>query len=407
MCRRCWLWRLPGRYVQRPGRGHALLRAHDPHGHHLLPGPEPGLRTHRRRRGPAGHPDDPERHDGFGPALGLRRNFGLVAMALCLPVAGWMLWRIGAEWLQIAGLCIAIVAGVIPLLGSTVWNVSPLLHGEYRRIQKLDLGNAALRLTLIGILAIERMNALLAVLVGVVGNWIQSILICRWARDYADPTAGVNPEDRGELLRISMKSLPNAVFFCFQAQVTLLILTLLGSPTGIADITALGRVTALFAVVSTVFTNVLVPCFARCQNPTRLPYLYLLLVSAIVLVLLPLLLFAWFFPDPFLWLLGGKYQQLGRECGWVVAAGCVGQIAGVMWGLNSSKAWIRLQAPGFIPAILAAQIMAALFLDLRQFHDVLVFNLVTAASPIPIYALDAYFGWRAQQRGNGCLTVCL
>ena len=64
--------RLPRRHVQRPRRGHALLRADDPHGHHLLPGPQPRLCTDRRCRSPARHPDDPERHDGLGPALRLR-----------------------------------------------------------------------------------------------------------------------------------------------------------------------------------------------------------------------------------------------------------------------------------------------------------------------------------------------
>jgi hypothetical protein len=53
------------------GESHPLLRADDPHGHHLLPGPQPRLCAHWRRRCPARHPDDPERHDGLGPALGL------------------------------------------------------------------------------------------------------------------------------------------------------------------------------------------------------------------------------------------------------------------------------------------------------------------------------------------------
>ena len=64
--RRRWL---PGRHLQRVGRSHALLRAHDPHGHHLLPGTQPGLGPHWRCRRSAGHSDDPERHDGFWPAL--------------------------------------------------------------------------------------------------------------------------------------------------------------------------------------------------------------------------------------------------------------------------------------------------------------------------------------------------
>jgi hypothetical protein len=329
-------------------------------------------------------------------ALGLRRNFAAIAIAVCVPVAAWMLRRNGAGIAEIIGLCVAIMAGVIPLLGSSVWAASPLLHGEYRRIQKLDLGNAALRLTLMGACAIQRINAFLAVMVGVAGNWIQSLLLRRWARDHADPAAPVNREDRAALLGLSVQSLPNTLFFCFQGQVTLLILTLVGNPTGIADVTALGRVASLFAVFSMTFANVLAPRFARCQEAERMRQLYALLVSATALALLPLLFFAWFLPDPFLWLLGGKYQHLGRECGWVVTAGCVGQLGGVMWALNSGKAWIRFQATGFIPVILSAQVGAAFFLNLRQFHDVLIFNVVTAAAPLLLYALDAYFGLRGK-----------
>jgi len=66
----------------------------------------------------------------------------------------------------------------------------------------------------------------------------------------------------------------------------------------------------------------------------------------------------------------------------------------VMWTLNSSKAWIRLQAVGYIPIILTAQAIAAACLDLRQFHDVLIFNLVSVAAPIPMFLLDAYAGLR-------------
>ena len=136
------------------------------------------------------------------------------------------------------------------------------------------------------------------------------------------------------------------------------------------------------------------PRFARCQDPKQLRRLYIVLLNAAIAVLLPLLFFAWFFPGPFLWLLGGKYQNLGRECGWVVLAGCLGQIGGVMWGLNGSKAWIRFQTRAFIPVILGAQVLAALFLNLHSLHDVLLFNVVTAAAPLPIYVVDACLGLR-------------
>lgn len=330
--------------------------------------------------------------------LSLRQRFAVISLAICLPVSAWMLFRNGASLSAVIALCFVIAAGVIPLLGVTAWSASAQLHGEYRRIQKLDLGNAVLRCALIGLLAVSRMNAVLAAFAGAIGNWVQSVFLRHWAREKIVPNAPINQEDRRELLRLSAKWMPNVVFFCVQGQVTLFILTLFGNTTGVADVTALGRIAALFTIFSATFGNVLAPRFARCQDAARLPRLYLLLVGGTTAALLPLLILAWLMPAPFLWLLGSKYAALGMECGWVVTAGAVTQICGVMWSLNSSKAWIRFQSLAFIPMIIVAQIIAMALLDLRQFHNVLIFNLVTAAAPLPVYLLDAFDGMKSVSR---------
>jgi hypothetical protein len=331
-------------------------------------------------------------------ALALRHRFAVVSLSVCLPVTTWMLWRNQASALEIFGLTTVVIVGVFPLLASSVFNVSAQLHGEYRRMQKLDFGSAALRLTLVGGLVASWMNAFLAVSVGAVCNWLNAFFYRRWAHSYADATAPVNEDDRRELVRLSRRWMPNVIFFCLQGQITLFILSLIGNATGIADVTALGRLAVLFTVVAVTFGSLLAPRFARCQNPARLPRLYCLMVGGTILVLAPLALVAWLFPDPFLWLLGGKYAALRSECGWVVAAGCVSQLCSVMWSLNSSKAWIRLQSVAFIPAILGAQIVTAYSLDLRLFHNVLIFNLIGSAAPLPVYVLDAYLGLKANSR---------
>ncbi|MGH7887898.1 MAG: lipopolysaccharide biosynthesis protein, partial [Candidatus Binatia bacterium] len=269
-------------------------------------------------------------------ALSLRNSFALISFAVSLPIAGWMLWRNGADQLQIAGFCCALVAGVLPLLSSSVFGVSPQLHGEYRRIQSLDLGNSALRVVLIGALAVIKINALYAVTVGVLGNWLQAVFFRRWAHERADVQAGANPHDRRELIGFSLQWLPNIIFFCFQGQVTLLVLALFGSPTNVADLTALGRLAMLFTVFSATFTSLVAPRFARCHDAATLRRLYLALVGGSVLMLLPLFFFVWLWPGPFLWLLGEKYQGLAGECIWVVGAGLIAQLGTVMWSLNSS-----------------------------------------------------------------------
>lgn len=235
-------------------------------------------------------------------SLVLRRWFAAIAFGICLPLTVWLLWRNGAAlWLAIA-LCLALATSLVPLLGSSTWAVSAQLHREFRRIQKLDLGSAGIRLALIGALAVSYLNALLAVLVSAITNWVQALSLRKWAEAKADATASPNLEDRRDLLRLSLKSLPNTIFFCFQGQVVLLILTLAGSPAAIADLTALGRLAIFFQVLSVTFTNVLAPSFARCQEPVRLQRLYLLFISGMTAALASLAAFAWVWPRPFLWL---------------------------------------------------------------------------------------------------------
>jgi O-antigen/teichoic acid export membrane protein len=327
--------------------------------------------------------------------LGLRRKFALGSLSICLPIAVWMLWRNGAGLPVTIGLCMVLVASVIPLLGVTAWSASAQLHGEYRRMQKLDLGNAVMRCALIGLLALTRLNAILASLVGAIGNWMQMIFLRRWAREKIAVAAPTNADDRRELVKLSIKQIPNAIFYCFQGQLTLLILTYLGNTTGIANIMALGRIAMLFTIFSVTFSNVLAPRFARCQDPARLSRLYMLLVGGMTIILSLLAAVAWLLPGPFLWLLGAKYAALGSECGLVVAAACITQIGGIMFGLNCSKAWISIQAYACIPAILTAQVVMALLLDLHQFHNVLIFNLVSAIATLPFFALDSYRGLKS------------
>jgi O-antigen/teichoic acid export membrane protein len=325
-------------------------------------------------------------------ALGMRRWFAAFSLAACLPVAAWMLVSNGAAWSAAAVLCGVLVASVLPMLAASVHLVVPQLHGEYRRIQKLDLGNAALRLALIASLAATRITAALAAAVGAVSGWIQLAWLRRWSQEHADATAPANADDRRDLVRLSLQSFPNTLFFCFQGQVTLLILTLVGSASEIADISALGRLGVLLAVFSTTFGNVLAPGFVRCQDASRLPRLYLGLVGAVIVPLIVATLVAWFTPGPLLWLLGEQYAGLSRECGVVVLASCLTALNGVFWTLNSGRQWITFSSTLFIPLTLAAQAAFAASYDLGSLAAVAWFQVGTNLVATALLTADGWLG---------------
>jgi O-antigen/teichoic acid export membrane protein len=332
-------------------------------------------------------------------ALRLRRRFAAASLAACLPATAWMLWRNSTAPADIAVLCLLMVASVLPLLPSVVWLRVAQLDGAYRRIQMADLSVALLRLAMFASMTLSRLSVSLAIGANAIANWLQLRLIRRATTGLLSDATPTNEDDIREMMRLTRRTLPNAVFYCAQGQLTLLILSAFGMSTGVADLSALGRIAAIFSVLSVTFATVLAPRFIRCQDPRRLPTLYVGLVGGIAAVLAPLIVTAWVFPEPFLWLLGDQYRTLRSECGWVVTAGCVGQLGAAMFALNNGRAWIRVHSRAYIPVMIAAQVAVAAVVDLRDFHGVLMLNLVTMAAPIPLFVLDAFLGLR-QAREN-------
>jgi hypothetical protein len=323
--------------------------------------------------------------------------FAGLALLISVPVTAWLLLSNGASYLQTAALCAAVLAACWPLLTATVLRETALMLGKYRKVQVADFTTSAVRLSCV-LAAFSRLNSFLGVAFAALANWVQWFVYLRRASEDVDLDASPSESFRQRILPITRRMLPNVLFFCFQGQVTFILLTLLGTTTGLADVAALGRLSALLAIFSAVFNNVLAPRFARCQDAQRLPGLYFGLLGLAAAALLPAAALAWFFPKLLLWILGNAYSGLERECFLMVAAGCLYQFGGAMLWLNFSRAWIRTYSYANVPAIVAAQAASVILFDVATVHGVLLFTIVSAIAPIPIYLVDS---WRGMHGGNG------
>lgn len=325
-------------------------------------------------------------------ALRLRYVFGLIAYSAMIPVAIWMLRTNGATWGTAFMLAALLVASAIPLLEISVLTVVQQLHGEYRRIQWRDLATALGRLAMVAGLVMTQINVALVALVSVITSWLQVLVTRTWTHEHCASDAGDNASDRSELWSLSARQFPNTLFFCFQGQITLLILTLVGNSDDIADIFALGRLSIFLTVISAAFANVLIPRFAACQDPKRLPRLYLYLIALTIAALAPILILAWTFPQPLLWILGNDYTNLRRECGLVVLATCLAHLSGTMWQLNSSRAWLFWTQRSWIVVTIITQIALAFSLNLSNLANVIYFQIITNIVPIPMLIADVIRG---------------
>jgi O-antigen/teichoic acid export membrane protein len=323
----------------------------------------------------------------------LRKFFALFALSISIPVTAWMLWSNGATALQTFLLCTVVCISCWPLLTATVLREAALMLGRYRKVQFVDFSTSAVRLTCI-VAAFAWLNALLGVIVAGLANWIQWYIYRRRSPEDVEPASRPSDVYRGRALGITKQVLPNTLFYCFQGQITFVLLTLFGTSTGLADVAALGRIAALLAIFGTVFSNVLAPRFARCQDAQRLPRLYFGLVGLTVLLLTPVVAFSWFFPHVWLWILGSAYSGLERECVLIVIATSLHQLGGVMASLNFCRNWIRWYCYLNIPAIIATQIACIVVLDLSTVRGVLMLSIASALAPIPVYLVDTWRGFR-------------
>ncbi len=307
-------------------------------------------------------------------ALRIRYFLAAISITLVSPVLIWMLVHNGASWGYTILITLIVLIGVNFQLTSAVLMIVPRLHSQIRIIQNLDLISSLSKFFLLVIAYFTMLNAALATATSVVAYAVYRFGLGNLVTQKIDTEASQNPEDRKEIIKIIKRTAPNTVFYCFQSQITLLLLSLFGSVQNIAEIGALGRLTLVFSITSSVLGNIIVPSFVRCQSYQLLLKRYFLIVLGASLFSLLLLILAIVFPHQVLWILGGKYQHLDSELALVILAAGLNFISGVMWSLNSSKAWLNgvmLQIPG----TLLIQVIGIMFLNLSTLHGVILFSM--------------------------------
>jgi hypothetical protein len=121
--------------------------------------------------------------------------------------------------------------------------------------------------------------------------------------------------------------------------------------------------------------------------------LYAAILGGVLAFSLLVLAGAAFFPAEFLFVLGNKYAHLGRELLLMVAGAVVAAIAGTLWALNASKAWVT-GAWLYVPLTLATQVGLIPLTDFSSVAGVLIFNLI---SQLPSLFLNMALSYRGFQ----------
>ena len=327
-------------------------------------------------------------------ALRMRRRLGAVAILVITPVLYFMLIKNGAP-LGYTGILIALLlASLLVQFSVGVLSVVPRLRSDVGKIQLIDLTGAVVRLLLLIALMFVFLNAGVAIAVSSCAILIQYLMLRGYVGRVIDLSAPENPEDRRALGGFIRNQAANTIFFCFQGQITVFLISFFARyPSSVAEVGALGRLAMIFVVINNLLTNIFVPAFARCQDARKLRWQYAAIVSAVGGFSLLVTCAAALFPSEFLFVLGHKYAHLQRELLLMVSASVLSALTGTIWALNASKAWIT-GSWLYIPLTLVTQIALIPATDFSSVAGVLFFNLFSAIPNLLLNLVLSFRGFR-------------
>lgn len=318
----------------------------------------------------------------------------LVCIVLVGFAIGFPLITASQPWPPIAKSFIfgSIVFAVL-VQGWTMYQAPLLANRQVAAVYRPQVVVGSLRLLFCG--ALYSMHTL----TGVAASWVGSLALGLsgwWIKHRAQPFVveprQSDPIANREMLRYLAPLFPGVIFTAFQAQISIGIITLLGTTQNIAEVAALGRLGQLFGILSA-FNGVIIGPYIAALAASRLRRRYFQIVAAAVLLSTAISLLAFQFPDPLLWLLGPHYRDLRETIGWVVLTGCLSYICGVMWTIHSVRRWVFWWGSLlYIVLLIAAQVLGIKFLNLSSTMGVVYFGVASAVAVLIVQIATAVFG---------------
>lgn len=310
-------------------------------------------------------------HTARGAVRGLRNVVSLPVAAIVI----WLLAKNGAVPPEIGMLtALTLAAGALSLDNTIDLSVARLT-GHTRLLQGVGLLAAGSRLIAIIAMAIRGLGAVTAMIATLLGWLLQWWITRRWLQREMPTAIETDHHVQTELKSVVKTQLPNSVFFVLQGQISVWLLSIFGSVSGVADLGAVTRIGVLFSVLLATMQNVIVPRYARCQEPERLGTLFAQICGGFAIATsLPVALVA-IIPTPVLWLLGPQYAHLEVELVLAVSGAGVASIASLAWSLNANRAWFP---PSWlwIPIDLGSQLTLALAIGVSTVRQVLTVALL-------------------------------
>ncbi len=322
----------------------------------------------------------------------LHNMLAVVALCIVAPVFTLLLRHQQAPIAQAVALVVLGGACAFFNVRVTIAQSVARLIGGVATQQRIDLAMNAMRLALLALVSLVLLDATIASALNLAVAAGTFVAWRAWLLRHVGPV----PDGRGEHARGLRESVrrqaPNCIYYVVNGQLAVWLVGVFGSAEKVADIGALGRLGAGFAVIMSVIATVVMPYFARTEQASQLESGFVALNAFFAALLGVLVAAALVLPAPILWVLGPHYDGLGAELVWMVLATALVAWSGALYSVGCARGWV-------LPASLGIGFgVASTIVGLR------CFDLSTVAGNLKLTTLTAFV---ALLVNAGYLGMCL
>lgn len=325
----------------------------------------------------------------FALIVGLRRKLFIVMVFIIVAVTPYMVksheWRFEI-----------ILAILLPVI-VTVWIQQKVtLRTMVLNIQHDSMGlfqtgitGAIARLLLTCLFCFLWPFAMVAVISNLVAMFLSNWMAKKRCSVYIDENCLADKGYEERVKKFIYPLLPAAAYFTFQGQISILLISLFGSSSAIAEVGALTRFAQIFAFLGVLNGFFFQPKFSRINSKDEFVR-KVFLVTAILMAGFGLVLTsAWICPDCWLLLLGKNYSTLQNEVPLAVAGPIAGYLYGFFFTLLAARAFTQGQY-WYVFATLLVQIIFITLIGVNTTHKALQLNLANASATMLVEIVLLY-----------------
>ncbi|WP_213804407.1 hypothetical protein [Granulicella sp. dw_53] len=320
-------------------------------------------------------------------------------MLLCLtPIASIFYIGIARQhhWSTTTSILLFLsVISSIYFTGMGSYYAAPLLiHGRLRTYYRIQTYSALFRILSSALLYLcGGLNAWTASWSNTITFSLIGFLNLRASRDLVRVPREPDPIYTKRMVRFVAPNLPGIIFYSFQGQISLFLISFFGHTQNIAEVSALGRLGQVFLVFSGFNTAVIEPYMARLpENKVAKNFVRIFAIASFLCCLVCLA--AFIAPKIFLLLLGAKYKSLYRETGWLVLGSSLSYLTGVAYTMGGARRWVYwLTSWLTIGLILVTQLVFLLLFKINDTIHVIYFGVAAGAAHLLSILINSVYGY--------------